>query len=786
MRNFRQLSDGAARHALPLTIALTLMCGVSAPALAQAQTTAQTSAESTAQTSAAPEQGGAGAADDERGNSIIVTAMRRASTVQETPIAITAITGETLTNAGVTNITDYAKFVPSLRIQDNGPGSRRVSLRGVVAPGEPTVGTYYNDVPATGSVGASNDAAGRTGDFTLFDIERVEVLRGPQGTLYGASSMGGAIRIIFNRASYEYEGAVEAQLGFVEGGDPAYFINGMVNAPLIEDTLAVRFVAYQHESAGWIDNQFLGIDNINDLNVTGGRLSVHWDVAPGLTLDTMSMYEETESFGNTVNPDLGEYVTADQVLLPYVDEAQFHSATLAYDFGPATLTAVGGYQKRVSAYAADDSYYIGRQRTPERCATYTNGSASAPCSDEQLAGFYGYIDSLMPAAIYYPGTNEDLTGELRLSSNGVNMLDWTFGLFYQDRSSHVEPSDARADPETGEIIRPLQLFYRRQLDDTLKQAALFGEVTYHPVPEIGLTAGLRYYDYDKTVVGWTDIPWLLISAIERPPTTVDASENGTLLKFNASWEPNRDTLFYATAAQGYRPGGANQVIGLPDDLTPYEADTLWNYELGAKFTLERRTTLNLALFQIDWDNIQVRGRTPDGAFSFLSNAGAARIRGVEVEAATQPIDGLTLAIAGNYLDAKLTEDQVSEVISAPGRAGDPLTDIPEWSGTVSAEYTTPVSNSADVFARADVSYVGPSNSELVAESALNVVSGDYSLTNLRVGLEWGGGDTGAYFYVQNLFDAFALTRGTNAAYENGFRANVTTPRTIGVNVRRSF
>ncbi|BBC73388.1 ligand-gated channel protein [Altererythrobacter sp. B11] len=772
MRIFGIPSDGAPRRALSLTIALALTCGVSAPALAQGIADA--------------EGGEAPAGDAAQGNSIVVTAMRRASTVQETPIAITAITGETLTNAGVTNITEYAKFVPSLRIQDNGPGSRRVSLRGVIAPGEPTVGTYYNDVPATGSVGPSNDAAGRTGDFTLFDIERVEVLRGPQGTLYGASSMGGAIRVIFNRASYEYEGAVEAQLGFVEGGDPAYFVNGMVNVPLVEDKLAVRFVAYQHESAGWIDNQFLGIKNINDLNVTGGRLSVHWDIAPGLTLDTMSMYEETQSFGTTVNPDLGEYVTADQVLLPYDDKAQFHSATLEYDLGFATLAAVGGYQKRVSEYAADDSYYIGRQRTPQRCATYTNGSASAPCSADQLAGFYSYIDGLIPAAIYYPGTNEDLTGELRLSSNGLNMLDWTVGVFYQDRSSHVEPSDARADAETGAIIRPVQLFYRRQLDDTLKQTAAFGEVTFHPVPEIGLTAGLRYYDYDKRVVGWTDIPWSLISAIERPPTTVDASENGTLLKFNASWEPNPDTLFYATAAQGYRPGGANQVIGLPDDLTPYEADTLWNYEVGAKFTLGGRTTLNMAAFQIDWDNIQVRGRTPDGAFSFLSNAGAARIRGLELEAATRPVMGLTLTLAGNYLDAKLTEDQVSDVITAPGQSGDRLADIPRWNGTLSAEYTTPVSSDADFFARADVNYVGPSNSELVADSPLNVVSGDYSLTNLRVGVEWGGGDTGAYLFVQNLFDAFALTRGTNAAYANGFRANVTTPRTIGVNVRRNF
>ena len=210
------------------------------------------------------------------GTDIVVTALRRDTTVQTTPMAITALTGETLTNAGVTNIADYAKFVPSLRIQDNGPGQRRVSLRGVQASGEATVGVYYDDTPVTGSVGVSSDAAGRTADFTLFDVNRIEVLRGPQGTLYGASSMGGAIRVIFNKPTDEYEGTVEGQAMTTKGGGFGYFVNGMVNVPLVKDVLAARAVLYRRDSDGYIDNTFLNRKNVNDYTATGGRLMLRF------------------------------------------------------------------------------------------------------------------------------------------------------------------------------------------------------------------------------------------------------------------------------------------------------------------------------------------------------------------------------------------------------------------------------------------------------------------------------------------------------------------------------
>ena len=718
---------------------------------------------------------------------IVVTALRRDTTVQTTPMAITALSGATLTNAGVASITDYAKFVPGLNIQDGGPGQRRVSLRGVQASGEPTVGIYYDDTPVTGSVGVSSDAAGRTADFTMFDVDRIEVLRGPQGTLYGASSMGGAIRIILNKPKQDYEGGFEGQIFTTKGGGFGYQANGMVNLPLVKDLLAVRAVLYRRDSDGYVDNTVLNRKNVNDYTATGGRLMLRFTPTESLTIDGSASFENTDAVTSAWNPAVGDYKSAAQVNLPYTDKSQIYNLTAKWDLGGAILSSISSYQHRKSAYAADDSYYIGSYRTASGCAKYLNGSASSACSSDQLTSYYSYIDGLGPAAIYYPGSTKDFTQEIRLSSDGGTLLDWTVGGFYQNRRNQVTSEDVRADDATGEIIFPNEIFYRRQIFDRLKQVALFAEGTWHALPTLDLTAGIRYFDYKKKVSGYTDIAWDLIGAPARPLSTVDSSENGTLLKFNASWKPTSDILVYATASQGFRPGGANQVIGLSADLTPYKADRLWNYEGGAKFSLfDRKLTLNLSGYQIDWSNIQVRGRTTNGAFSFLSNAGKARIRGLEAEAAYRPVRGLSLTLSGNYIDAKLTEDQISDAVVGAGRKGDRIPYIPHWSGALGAEYTTPVTPSIDFFARFDVNYVGSSWSEFRPTNAYRVKIEDYALANVRVGLELPKSSTGVYLYVSNLFDSVAINRASMSSTANSYSATSAAPRTVGLNLRQKF
>ncbi|MCJ2183010.1 TonB-dependent receptor [Novosphingobium sp. 1949] len=726
------------------------------------------------------------ASGDDSANAIVVTALRRDTTVQDTPMAITALTGETLTNAGVTNITDYAKFVPGLNITDSGPGQRRVSLRGVRASGEATVGVYYDDVPITGSVGVSSDAAGRTADLTLFDVDRIEVLRGPQGTLYGASSMGGAIRVLYNKPTQEYEGKIEGQVQTTKGGGFGYFVNGMVNVPIVKDVLAARAILYRRDFDGYIDNTYLNKKNVNDYKATGGRLMLRFTPTSNFTLDLTGQFENTDAVSSTWNPEVGTYKSAAQVILPYTDKSQLYSANAVWELGPVAITSITGYQHRKSAYAADDSYYIASYRNTDDCASYVNSDGSA-CSSGQLSDYYDYIDSLGPAAIYYPGSTRDFTQELRVSSTGESAIDWTIGGFYQNRDNTVTSEDALADAVSGQIIFPNELIYRRHIYDKLRQFAVFGEATWHPVSTVSLTAGLRYFDYKKTVSGYTDIAWELIGASASSLTSVDSSEDGSLLKFNAAWEPNANVMVYATASQGFRPGGANQVIGLSSELVAYKSDSLWNYEVGTKLNLlDNLLTLNLAAYQIDWDNIQVRGRTTNGAYSFMSNAGAARIRGLEAEAFVKPLQGLTLNLSGTYLDAKLTRDQVSDVVVAAGKAGDRLPYIPHFSGSASAEYRQPVSDSLDFFARLDVNYVGSSYSELRPTNAYRVKIDDYAMANARIGVELSASDTGIYLFVNNIFDATAINYAARSSTANSYSATSAAPRTIGINLRHAF
>lgn len=722
-------------------------------------------------------------------NEIVVTALRRESTVQTTPMAITALSEETLVNAGVSDILDYAKLAPSLRIIDLGPGQRRVSLRGIQASGESTVGTYFDDTALTGSVGTASDAGGRTGDFTIFDVERIEVLRGPQGTLYGAGAMGGAIRVITNKPVQEFEGLVEAQLSDTKDGDMGHAVYGMVNVPLVTDVLAARAVLYRRYSGGYVDNVFLDRDDVNKSKVTGGRLALRFTPVENFTIDGLAMYENVDAISPLWQWDRAKpYEDIQQVLAPNGGKSQLYSLTANWDFGGVALTSVTSYQKRKTIDGFDDTGYTSLFRTAGTCASFVNGSSSSPCSPTQLTDFYAYVDSILPMGALVIANVTDFAQEVRLSSTGESAFSWTVGGFYQKRKGDGFYANVLADAASGEIIMPAtQISYRRQIEDELKQLAVFGEGTFAVTPELKLTAGIRYFDYDKNVGGIVDIPLPLIGAGSKPYQTIDASESGTVLKFNASWEPTPDIFVYATASQGFRPGGANSVIGLPTALTGYEADRLWNYEAGAKFQLmDRKLTLNLAAYQIDWDNIQVKGRTLDGTYSFLSNAGAARIRGFEAEAFLRPAPGLQFTMAANYNDAKLSEDQVNTNIRAAGVKGDRIPFIPHWSGSIGLEYTVPVSATANLFTRLDANYVGSSYSEFRPTNVYRRKVDEYTLVNGRAGVEFEDVDFGVYVFVNNIFDKVAINREVQFSWPGTNFASSSPPRTIGINVRKGF
>jgi iron complex outermembrane receptor protein len=721
---------------------------------------------------------------------IVVTALKRSTTLQETPISISAVTGDTIANSGVQSIADLNASVPSLTFVDGGPSNRRVVIRGIQAAGEPTVGTYYDETPVTGAIGAGNDAGGSTPELRLFDVERVEVLRGPQGTLYGSGSMGGTLRVIYEKPKFDTEFAGDVSLSSTRGGGANYEGSAMVNVPVIDDKIAVRAVGFYRNANGYIDNTTLNIKNINDQKSYGGRLLVRLQPTEDLTIDAAAYINRTRTDTNAWTLTSGKFKSDALTRQPVRDNLELYSLTANYDFGGVTLTGIVSYLDRDLDSVSDVSRFIRSTRTAAGCAARV--SAGAPCSPTQLTNYYALVDSQSSSALFPQQTMQSWTAELRLSSDGAGPFNWTVGGFYSDRDTSVANPQSNADPVTGKIIEPQQIATVRFIDDSLRQVAVFGEFSYDITDKLNLTAGARYFKYDKDISGQTTLGSILVGAVVRPLSFVNSSEDGTAFKFNASYKITPDVMLYAEAAQGFRPGGANQVIGLAQELTPYQSDSLWNYEIGLKNTFfDRRLTLNIDAFQIDWSDMQITGRTPNGAFSFITNAGKARVRGLELETTIRPAEGFSITGNASYIDAKLRENQANANVSAPGLKGDRIPYVPKFSAGIAAQYEWALSDTLSGFARIDGNTVGGSYSDFrpSGQPTVNFTRyiDDYQLVNLRLGVEGPESSWAAYLFATNLFDSTAITRATSSAIAVGRTlVNSAAPRTIGLNFRTRF
>ena len=716
---------------------------------------------------------------------VIVTALKRGTKLQETPISISAISGQTLQNSGVRDMTNLSATVPSLNIADGGPSARRVSIRGIASTGEPTVGTYYDETPVTGMIGANNDAAGTTPELRLFDVERVEVLRGPQGTLYGSGSMGGTLRIIYNKPSFRPEASVETSLSNTDGGGWNYDGSAMVNMP-INDKVAVRATGFYRSFDGFVDNVRLGVDNINDEKTYGGRLLLRVVPTERLTIDAAAYINRSRSENPTYFSDLGAYKTDLRSRTPTRDNTNLYSLTGTYNFDNAALTGSVSYMDRSVSTFTDVSDFIRAYRQPIYCQYLGNGGA--PCNPTQLAGFYNLVDGQSTSGLF---PHQDLgayTGELRLSSTGDKALSWTIGGFWSERTTDLNNPQVNVDPTTGEVITPWQISTQRFVRDRLTQKAMFGELGWNITDKLNLTVGLRYFDYDKSVRGQTTMGSVLVGSVTGPVTASSFSEDGFVKKFNLSYKATPDVMFYAEAAQGFRPGGVNQALGLPQQFANYSSDSLWNYEAGVKTSLfDRRMTFDIDAFQIDWSNLQVAARTTNNAFGFIGNAGSARVRGVEMETAIRPITGLTLNGSASYMDAELSEDQIATGLIAAGKKGDRMTGIPHWSGGLSAQYDHPVGEGLNLMTRLDTRYMGGSYSGFDPAAPTTRHQPSYALTNARIGIEGQDKGWGAYLYATNLLNVNAEVLVYNSPL-TAARTNVVSaaPRTIGVNLRKSF
>lgn len=803
---------------------------------------------------------------------VVVTALKRATNIQQTPLSISAVTAKTLSQQNITSSESLVRVVPSLQINENSNGGSRVIIRNLYATGEPLVGLYYDEVPLSGTGGVANDAGGTLPDIRLFDVERVEVLRGPQGTLYGASSMGGTIRLIFAKPDLSrYDAAIDAQANTVpDSGAFGGQVSAMLNVPIIDGKVAARIVGFGDHTPGFIDNSMLGLKNLNSNASDGARLGVRIKPIESITLDLNASYQDRKGYGSSW--DYSEYQLTgkkfDQPLLirePQDDQLKLFSGTLRWDLGFATLTAVGSYSDRDLAYSFDYTPYFARyesvNNTRGLVAPYAGDPTKIPgykafLSDCNIgyyagsttcngAGYQALINGYGDLTAYQPQSNKTSTEEIRLADDR-HALKWTVGFFHSSRTNDTESILNPTNPLTGEQYYPAGFVsgsspyivgtdntgLNRTIHDVLEQTAGFGEATLDVGKKLSLTAGVRYFDYKKATTSAVLVPAYIAGNTRSPPSTARGQENGNLLKFSVDYKFTRDFMAYASASQGYRPGGVNQTLGLPSYAATYASDSVWSYEAGVKTAwLAHKVVVNLDVFRMDWTNMQVSA-SYNNAFGFITNSSSpARIQGVEFDTAVYPIDRLALHVSGSYIDAELLADQSLPSGIAPcpvpfvpgttgcatisaGKKGDPIPYSPKWTLQTGADYSTPLGNDLQLIYHADLSYrssalttynlplyaaaypVGPGGAP--GGAALYTLPG-FATVGVRVGLEKDGGRWGVYLFANNLFDTVGLTslsNGLASATVLGQRYNgsiikpdyavSTFPREIGVEFRARF
>jgi iron complex outermembrane receptor protein len=719
---------------------------------------------------------------------IVVTALKRNSTLQDTPIAISALTNQKLERIGADDFSDFVGSVPGLTLKDNGPSQTRPIIRGIASPGEGQVGVYYDNSLATSAPGTTNSAGERSSELRPFDLERIEVLKGPQGTLYGGGSMGGTIRFITNKPNAEeFEGKIKIGGSSVAKGDEGYSVDAMVNVPIIKDQLALRVVAFKRDDPGFIDNVALGLKDFNDVDAEGGRVALRWTPTDKLTVQGTIYYQDLKVGGGFhINPDLGDSPQTDALSQePYEEEQVTYNLNLEYDFG---------FAEAVYSYSWFDRNAVFR---------FHNGFTGFP---------------FPPVLSTQPDPLQNVTHEIRLSSSGDNMIDWTVGGFYSDRNSFVS-SDVNYIDAQG---LPTDVFlFKRHVNSSLLQKAVFGEATWHATDKLALTFGVRHYDVSNSsdVVNDINIPGVglpsgtpgIVLPFQINPTR--GGEKGEIFKVHGAYDFTDDLLVFASFSQGFRPGGANQnssssaladpgVTGAPVD---FKSDKLDSFELGVRSQwMDGRLTLNGSIYHIKWKDIVLGARSPTGLFAFLLNADKATATGFELEGIAELAEDFRLTTAISYVNAELAADAPINVAGGNSRSGldgDRIPNVPEFTINASMEYgrDLPWFGGVRGYGYINVDYTGDSFSDfnpflidiptLTPTTVVNDVyarQGDYVIVDLRFGLE--GDKWDATVYVENVLDDRAIT---NVFVGAPFRPSpgqnfIERPRTIGVSFSRDF
>ena len=723
---------------------------------------------------------------------IIVTAEKRSESLEKVPLSIVAFSSESLAELGTEDFSSLAARIPGVTLNSAGPGRSSYSIRGIASVGgnAPTTGLYVDETPILPSGG---DGATASIDPDLYDLARVEVLRGPQGTLYGASSMGGTVRFITNQPNLaKTEGAVKVEGSDTQHGGGNVRLDAMYNMPLIDERVALRIVGTYKDFSGFIDRE-IGVwapnpgaqppypvspatpssvvRDVNTEKLYSLRTMLKIAVSDAFTI-TPSVWVQDLQMGGPPDYDVptgqsgGPLIQARpfNISEAYSDRFVLSNVTMNYDLGWGSLLSTTSYMHR-------------QETTP----------------DDQTEALEDNIpQGQFVPSVYAPiVTTRELTEELRLAFNPAGWaLSGVTGAYFNNANRHyyvnfLTPNYAALfsnSPSSAGYLPLSDLNYSQHGDYSPKQSAVFAELNYAITSRWKATAGLRWYDLQYTTVRYED-GWS-----NGGPTlsTGQAKNTGFDPKAELSYQATEQQLYYLSASKGVRPGGVNTsnlaAKGCGQDYGPYQPDSLWNYEAGAKTRwLDGAVTVNAAAYYIKWSDVQ-QGKTLACSYQITENAGAAVVHGGELEIQGNIGAHVQLGAGVGYTKAVLAAD-------APpldGVKGQQLENVPRWNGNASAKYLFNPLPEYDGFVRADGQYVGESYPDFDRTDPATFQRA-YALLDLRSGIIHGAWE--ANLFVSNVFDKqAALSRFITDNYDASTRSRIFTnrPRTAGLSLQWRF
>jgi iron complex outermembrane receptor protein len=707
----------------------------------------------------------------ESSEDIVVTAQKREERLIDVPQSVSVVSGDTLETIQATNIQDYLKLVPGLQLNQSQAGFGRLVMRGVNTGGVAATVAVYQDETTFGSSSGLANGAILAGDFDTFDIARIEVLRGPQGTIYGASSMGGVLKYVTRDPEFgSLEVRARGNVELTRGGDESYLGSAVINVPL-GNTLAFRASGFYRDFGGFIDSiGTAGSDverNINDSKSYGGRAALLFKPSDTFSIKLGSYIQNIKN--NATNEVESDAVTG-RVLYGGLTQSQFipetseiryrlYSGVVDLDLGFANLVSATSYSTLAQDFIAD--------LTP------------------QFGGLIGAIFGVPNDFGQQQLTNvKRFTQELRLQSAPNDRFEWLVGAYYTREKGIIDQDFNAFTPGTLTPITGLPLLGAATINSRYREIAGFANATIHFGERFDLTFGGRYSENKQRANQISD--GVLAGGLTVLPDT-PSSEDVFTFSVAPQFKVGENTSIYGRVAKGFRPGGPNVLTpGAPANLRSYASDSLISYEVGVKAeTADRSFAIDAAVFYIDWKDIQVFGQIDNFGLNF--NGGRAESKGFEFTATVRPINGLNVSFNGAYTDATLKDDTPAQV---GGLTGDRLPFTPKYSLGANADYRWALSDSTNAYLGASLRSL--SDQPAAFDFAFRSANGRqryldaYEVLDMQAGVEFGR--YRIEIYGKNLTDS----RGQTAFDEPGNvplgqgAAAIIRPRTLGISLTAGY